>query len=306
MMTVDVIIPTYRPDKKFEYLIERLQKQEYPIHKIMILNTVTDMGLPEIKRTPYPVEVTEISLEDFDHGATRNLGARASDADILIYLTQDAVPADRRLITEFVNVFEKYRDINLAYGRQIPNKDCSVIEKYTRSFNYPEKSRINSIQDMDTLGVKTFFFSDVCAAYRRKQFLQRGGFEENIIFCEDSVYAGGCIMDGERLAYVAEARVIHSHNYTCMQQFHRNFDVAVAQKDHPELYDGISSEGEGIRLVKQTAKYLLKIRKPWLLIELVMQSGFKYMGFFLGKRYQKLSPKVILFCTSSKKYWKFR
>lgn len=306
MMTVDVIIPTYRPDKKFEYLIERLQKQEYPIHKIMILNTTTEEALPEIKTSPYPVEVTEIRPEAFDHGATRNLGAKASQADLLIYLTQDAVPVDRKLITEFVKVFEEHWDINLAYGRQIPNKECSIIERYTRTFNYPEKSRINSIQDMDRLGVKTFFFSDVCAAYRRKPFLQRGGFEENIIFCEDTVYAGGCIMDGERLAYVAEAKVIHSHNYTCMQQFHRNFDVAVAQKTHPELYEGVSSEGEGIRLVKQTAKYLLKIRKPWLLVELVLQSGFKYMGYFAGKRYQKLPQKVILWCTSSKKYWKFK
>ena len=142
MMTVDVIIPTCRPDKKFEYLMERLQKQEYPIHKIMILNTMTEVKLPEIQRMPYPVEIMEIRPEEFDHGATRNLGARASEADILIYLTQDAVPADKRLITEFVNIFEKYRDINLAYGRQMPNKDCSIIEKYTRSFNYLIRFRI--------------------------------------------------------------------------------------------------------------------------------------------------------------------
>lgn len=305
MMTVDVIIPTYKPDKKFECLIERLQKQEYPIHKIMIMNTTTEQSLPEVENVPYPVEITEIRPEEFDHGATRNLGARMSEADLLIYLTQDAVPVDKKLVSEFVKIFEKYQDVNLAYGRQLANKDCSVIEKYTRSFNYPEKSRINSIQDMDELGIKTFFFSDVCAAYRRKPFIQRGGFEEHIIFCEDTVYAGNCIMDGERLAYVSGAKVLHSHNYTCMQQFHRNFDVAVAQKKHPELYENVSSEGEGIRLVKQTAKYLLKIRKPWLIIELIMQSGFKYLGYFCGKRYQKLPRKVILWCTSSKKYWKF-
>lgn len=284
--------------------MERLQKQEYPIHKILVLHTTTGEALPEIEKAPYPVEVMEIKPEAFDHGATRNIGAQRSEADLLIYLTQDAVPVDKRLVTEFVNVFEQYPDIHLAYGRQIPNKDCSIVERYTRLFNYPETSRITSVQDMDRLGIKTFFFSDVCAAYRRIPFLQRGGFEEHIIFCEDTVYAGRCILDGERLAYVSEAKVVHSHNYTCMQQFQRNFDVAVAQVDHPELYADISSEGEGIRLVKQTAKYLLKIRKPWLLVELVMQSGFKYLGYCLGKKYQKLPEKVILWCTSSKKYWK--
>ena len=37
------------------------------------------------------------------------------------------------------------------------------------------------------------------------------------------------------IAYVAEARVVHSHNYTNRQQLHRNFDLAVSQADHPEI-----------------------------------------------------------------------
>ena len=52
---------------------------------------------------------------------------------------------------------------------------------------------------------------------------------------------------GYKVAYVAEARVIHSHNYTGMQQFHRNFDMAVSQAEHPEVFEGIKSESEGIK-----------------------------------------------------------
>lgn len=302
-MTVDVIIPTYKPDGKFKILMDRLQKQEHEIHQIIILNTKSEQELPEIAEKPYSVKVIEIEPEDFDHGATRNLGARSSEADIILFMTQDAIPGDRKLVSEFVKVFEKYQDINLAYGRQLPNKDCSIIEQYTRKFNYPEQSQIKSIQDMEKMGIKTFFFSDVCAAYRRRNFLQRGGFEEPIIFSEDMIYAGRCVFDGERIAYVSEARVFHSHNYTCMQQFHRNFDVAVSQKQHPELFENISSEGEGIRMVVQSAKHLLRIRKPWLIVKLILQSGSKYLGYFLGKRYQKLPSKVVLWCTSSKRYW---
>ena len=36
---VDVIIPTYKPGEEFEKVLERLEKQEYPINKIMIMNT---------------------------------------------------------------------------------------------------------------------------------------------------------------------------------------------------------------------------------------------------------------------------
>ena len=57
-----------------------------------------------------------------------------------------------------------------------------------------------------------------------------------------------------RWAYVPDAKVIHSHNLTPMQQFHCNFDLAVSQAEHPEIFADLKSEGEGIRLVKQTAK----------------------------------------------------
>ena len=50
--------------------------------------------------------------------------------------------------------------------------------------------------------------------------------------------------------------MIHSHNYTCMQQFRRNFDLGVSQAEYPEVFQTASSESEGIRLVKKTFRYL--------------------------------------------------
>ena len=48
-MKIDVIIPTYKPGKEFEKLIGRLQKQEYPIHKIIIINTHLNLQILKIK-----------------------------------------------------------------------------------------------------------------------------------------------------------------------------------------------------------------------------------------------------------------
>ena len=112
------------------------------------------------------------------------------------------------------------------------------------------------------------------------------------------------ILAGDKVAYVAEAKVIHSHNYTGSQQFHRNFDLAVSQAQHPEVFEGVPSEGEGIRMVKATAKYLIRSGQPLKIWNLVYQSGCKYIGYFLGKRYEKLPKWVVLKCTSSIKYWK--
>ena len=303
-MKIDVIIPTYKPGIEFEKLIGRLQNQEYPIHKIIIINTRTDIFPEELDRSNYEIEITHIEPDQFDHGGTRNMGAGMSDADIVVYMTQDAIPVDEKLIGTFAKIFEENPDIGIAYGRQLPREECNIIERYTRRFNYPEKSLIKTKEDLPRLGIKTFFCSDVCAAYRRNYLLSAGGFEDPTIFNEDMIFAGKRIYAGDKVAYVAEAKVIHSHNYTGRQQFHRNFDLAVSQAQHPEVFEGVPSEGEGIRMVKATAKYLLRNGYPWKVFTLVYQSGCKYIGYFLGKRYEKLPMWLILKCTSSKKYWK--
>ena len=179
----------------------------------------------------------------------------------------------------------------------------NYIEKYTRKFNYPENSRIKSKEDLQEMGIKTFFCSNVCAAYKRNIYEKAGGFCKKTIFNEDMILAGHMINAGYKVAYVAEARVIHSHNYTGMQQFHRNFDMAVSQAEHPEVFEGIKSESEGIKLVKQTAAHLVKRRKIHLVPKLVYQSGCKYIGYRMGKMYKKLPDKVVKWCSMSPGYW---
>jgi rhamnosyltransferase len=194
--------------------------------------------------------------------------------------------------------------VAVAYARQLPREDCSVIEQYTRQFNYPEESRIKGSEDIPELGIKTFFCSDVCAAYRKDIFTQLGGFESPVIFNEDMFFAAHAIQEGYAVAYAAKAQVIHSHNYTVRQQFHRNFDLAVSQMQHPEIFEQISSEAEGMKLVKNTMKYLCSIGKPYLIWKLGWQCVGKYAGYLTGKRYRKLSRRQILRCTMNRNYWK--
>lgn len=177
------------------------------------------------------------------------------------------------------------------------------MERYTREFNYPEQSCIKRQSDLEKMGIKTYFCSNVCAMYRRDIYLELGGFVKKTIFNEDMIFAGKLIQSGWAIAYASQARVIHSHNYSALQQFHRNFDLAVSQADHPEVFEGVRSEGEGIRLVKKTAGWLWGQGKPWLVLNLIWNSGWKYLGYLLGKRYKHLPGWMIRVCTSQKKYW---
>lgn len=302
-MEVDVLIPVYRPDGKLTELLKRLKMQNYPIHRVILMNTEEKHFPAELTGIWDRVEVYHLAKEEFDHGGTRDRGVRMSTADLVVCMTQDAMPADETLIEELVKPFDD-PEVWAAYARQLPNEDCREVEKYTRSFNYPEQSMVKTKEDLGRLGIKTFFCSNVCAAWRREKYLELGGFVKHTIFNEDMILAGTMIKQGGKIAYCAKAKVIHSHNYSAFQQFHRNFDLAVSQTMHPEVFGGIRSESEGIKLVKKSLSYCIKIGKPWLMIQVVTQSAGKLLGYKMGQRYRSLPMWLILRCTMSPSFWR--
>lgn len=306
--SVDIILLTYKPDKRVCQLIEMLEKQSRPINKIIIINTEEKYfhelfyGTNFIKNHQN-IEVHHISKKEFDHGKTRNLGVRYSKSEVFVCMTQDAIPADEYLIERLTDALYQKRDIAAAYARQLPADDCREIEKFTRQFNYPDCPAVKSLADIDRLGIKTFFCSNVCAAYNREIFDSLGGFIRKTIFNEDMIYAGKAIKSGYRIAYAASAKVIHSHNYTCMQQLRRNFDLGVSQADHPEIFKDISSESEGMKLVKLTVKHLKSTGNARLIPYLFVSSGYKFIGYRLGTHYRLLPRFIIEKCTMNSRYW---
>ena len=306
--SIDILIPTCKPASGFEVLIKRLEEQTIKPANIRIINTRKEWWEQRIDTdsflTAHPtVKLEHIEPAEFDHGATRNRGMEESQAEYVVCMTQDAMPLDAHLLEELIKPFSDSR-VAVSYARQLPAADASPIEVFTRSFNYPAQDRVKGKEDIPELGIKTYMCSNVCAMYRKDIYESQGGFIRHTIFNEDMIYAAGVIQAGYRIAYVAGAGVIHSHNYSGIQQFHRNFDLGVSQTDHPEIFEAVPSESEGIKMVKQTAKYLCSHGKWYLLPKLVWQSGWKYLGYRTGKHYRKLSRKKIMRYTMNVNYWK--
>lgn len=307
MMKVDVIIPTYKPTEHLISLLFYISKQTVKPNKVIVVNTEKEYWdkffEPYDILAKYPfVELHHISKAEFDHGRTRNTGVSYSDAEYFLMMTDDAVPDDEHLIENLLKNFDNPR-VGISYARQLPHEGCHVIEKYTRIFNYPPKSAIKGKADIENLGIKAFFASNVCSMYRREIFDKLGGFTNHTIFNEDMIYARKMIDEGYLIAYEAKARVKHSHNYSGIMQFKRNFDLGVSHADNPEVFGDVKSEGEGIKLVKSTAQFLCKKLMPWLVVKLVYQSGCKFMGYRLGKAYKKLPKKVVYLCTMNRDYF---
>lgn len=311
--TVDVIIPTYKPDERFAKLVTALEQQSYPVGRIIVMNTEEKYmeaflyGRRDIG-THKSVRIYHLSHREFDHGGTRGKGVLRSDADCFLCMTQDAVPADTDLVKNLVEALSHKEDgkgeIAVAYARQLPQPDASPITSFTRGFNYPDVSHTKGKEDLATLGIKTYFCSNVCAMYDRRIFDALGGFIRRTIFNEDMIYAAKAVSMGYRIAYAADAKVYHSHEYGPWQELRRNFDLGVSQADHTEIFGNIRSEGEGLRLVRETAGYLRSIGRTGLIARLVMLSAAKYAGYLLGKHYRSLPKCLIMRLTMNRYYWR--
>lgn len=302
-MKVDIIIPTYKPDERLLTIVDKLRHQTIAPGRIVLINTEQKYLSNLLRGRNYDTtgkhfEVINVSRREFDHGGTRNEGAKGSTADYLLFMTQDAEPCDDRLIENMTGAFSG-GNVAAVYARQLPNPDATLGERFSRGYNYPDRSCVKSAADKERLGIKTYFCSNACAMYDRQIFERLGRFPQNMIFNEDMVFAHTIIENGYSIAYAADAAVYHSHNYTNMQQFRRNFDLAVSQAMHPEVFGDVSSESEGKSYAREAFSYFRNENKPLYFIPFATTCAYRLAGYKLGKNYKKLSRRQILKCTSS-------
>ncbi len=281
--TISVIIPTCNAEKDIPGLLEALQKQKKIPDEIIVVDSSSEDKTKEICRANKYVNFYQIDRKDFDHGRTRDEALRKSVGDIVIFMTQDAVPANDRLIENLIAPITK-NDAVVSTGRQLPKKNATQMERLVRAFNYPAESHLRSKEDIPRMGIKTFFCSDVCAAYKRDIYLKLGGFDYPIKTNEDMLFAAKAINAGYKIAYVANAEVYHSHNLTLREQYRRNYIQGYEIERHRKELNDVDQEAEGMKLVKYVSKKLLKNGRLVSFIHFGLDCCARLMGSRAGKR----------------------
>lgn len=218
-MTVDIICPLYNAEKNIETLHKSLLKQnKVKINKIIYILTESKDNTEKILiRSGIPY--SKIKKEDFSHSLTREGAALESKADILVFITQDIKIKREDWLFNLTKDIEN-GTVNASYSSQLC--DNETIEKYTRECNYPAQSKIVSKEDINKLGLKTFFFSDASSAIKRETFVKLNGYDhKNLPISEDMYIAYKLIMNGYKIKYCADSEVVHSHKFTLKQYYDR-------------------------------------------------------------------------------------
>jgi rhamnosyltransferase len=300
---ITAIIPTLNGGGILRRLLGQLAVQTLPIDEILIVDSSSDDNTVSVARE-FGARVIVIKRENFDHGSTRSMAARESSGDYLLYFTQDAVPQNDSLVEQLLAPLLKDEQVVLCYGRQIATSEASLFAKTLRQFNYPDRSEIRCFSDKTKKGLKTAFASNSCAVYNKKILEKAGYFTEGLIFGEDTCIAGKLLSSGYQIAYAAEATVIHSHNYTLAQEFHRSFDIGVLHRTESWLLTTYGkAEGEGFKYIKFELAAIQKNRKFQLIPAFFCRNLAKFSGYKLGSMYYVLPHWLAAKLSMNKNWW---
>lgn len=300
---VALLVPLYFGGRDWRRFVTSCRMLTHVPARVLVIDSGSTDGSIEVAKSA-GFDVLEIPQAEFNHGATRQKGMELlADYPFVVCATQDIIFAEADALWHLRRAFD-HPLVGAAYGRQLPRPGAGVFGAHARLFNYPELSRLQNLASSRHEGIKAAFNSNSFAAYRQSALRAVGGFPHDVVLGEDAWVAGKMILAGLFIAYCAESRVFHSHDYSLRQEFARYFDIGAFHQQASWLRESFGkAEGEGIRFLESEWRYLLR-RAPWRLPESLLRASLKYSAYWLGQRADKMSPTWQERLSMHKNYWR--
>ena len=298
---ITVVVPTLNPGSQAHELCEAISRQSVPPVEVIILDSESDDGSREFFAAA-GARVEVVRRSTFNHGRVRNLGFALATGNIVVFMTQDAVPADLRCFEQLVAPLVA-GSVDAAFARQLPRADATPIERFARLRNYPAEARTIRPEDVSSDGVMAYFFSDVCSAIRRDVLHRVGGFPEHTVTNEDMLFAARLLRSGGSIGYVSDARVYHSHSLGPIWTFRRYFDIgAFFVQAEAELTKRRLTES-GLAYVVALLRWLLQYREYGSIVPALIETTAKWVGLRMGTLYPRLPPSVTRRLSGHPSFW---
>lgn len=282
-MVIDILCPLYNASKNFDMLVKGIKQQkDIDIKNIIFPVTESDDNTLELARSVPNAIVFEVLKEDFSHSLTREIAMKYATSDVVIFLSQDVYMCDEYAAKKLADSIKD--NVVHAFSRQITQS--KGIEKYIREKNYPDKSYIMSMQNIESEQIRAFYSSDACSAYDRKIFLKLGGYDsKKFQVSEEMYYCRKAILAGFSICYCAESVVAHSHNLTLKQLYKRYFDIGIFFAQNPE-FKQYKSTNTGLNLAFYVLKKALINFDILTLIKWLPNMAIRFIAKKNGERYE--------------------
>jgi len=256
--------------------------------EVLVIDSGSTDGTPELARA-HGARVHSIPLEEFHHGATRNLGVRLARGDVIVWTTHDAYPENDEWLARLTAPLLA-EGVGGVYGRQLAHHDARPPERYFLDFVYGPDSRIQRAASVDELTMETTLFSNANSAMPR-DLLERFPFAEDVLIAEDQDWSRRMLLEGYEIRYVGAAAVRHSHAYTLFTAFRRFFESGVAG-DRTFMAGGAQARGvlrrKAVDYARGELAWLVRTGNArWIPYTCVYELG-KFAGLQLGARHEHL------------------
>jgi rhamnosyltransferase len=298
---VSVVIPVLDAASWLPALFDALQAQTpVPPDEIILVDSGSTDDTRRLAQARSGVRV--ISLADFSHGRSRNLGAREASGAFVVFLSQDATPADARWLAELLAPFEDPR-VAAVCSRQVPRPDAPPTERFFLGYHFPAGTPVRREKGgKSRLGLADVFFSNVSAAVRR-DLLLRFPFDEELIMSEDQQLSRDLLDAGFAVVYQPTSVVLHSHRYTLFLAFRRYFDSVYSLTRIFPDHDLKASAAMGRRYLRRELAYMIR-HHPFYLPYYVCYLGAKTLGALAAHHADRLPLAWRRRCSLHRYYWK--
>jgi len=234
--SVSVLLVTKNGERYLTEVLESVRRQQGNFHlcEIIAVDSGSRDSTLQILRC-YEATIMRIPAREFGHGKTRNLAASHAQGDYLVFLTQDATPADDYWLENLLVPLHADPLTAGAYSRHLPRPNCHPME-WHRIMEYelhgrPESRVHTAVDNPDYARNPSLyrFFANTSSAVRRSVWEQIP-FPE-VEFAEDQTWAERVLRAGFKTSYVANSVVFHSHSYGPWANFSRHFEHARAMRE---------------------------------------------------------------------------
>jgi len=308
-MTADLIIPAYKPDKTFLEAVDAMAAQTVSFDKIIVVNTeqkyfdrlvYSHKFLDEHKS----LDIRHISKREFDCGKTCNFGAKISQADCFIIMSQNVVPDSPDVAAKLIAALESDPKCAVAYARQTAEDNSPETDKYVKRYFFPEDSAVLTSKDIDSLKNGSVRGLNGCAAYRREVFDAIGGFPNHIICDEDVIYASKALEAGYRIAYISDAVVVDHIRLSGQEHMKKAFDFGVCVLKNSDVFDYNAVKENSKKIEKLLLSHLKRKSFSGEAFELRHICRAEKAGYRKALKYARMSSNDIHKYTANPEYWR--
>ena len=218
MYKCSIVIRCYNEEQHIEKLLEGIIKQTIKDVEIILVDSgSTDATVSIASR--YPVKILSIQPEEFSFGKALNLGCQAANSDLIVIASAHVYPV---YCDWLENLLMPFRDpqIALVYGKQQGNELTKYSEHQVFAKWFPTQSDWNQPHP---------FCNNANAAIRRSLW-QQLSYDEKLTGLEDLDWAKRVQKLGYKIAYTANAPIVHVHDESLVRIYNRYRREAIALK----------------------------------------------------------------------------